>query len=87
MNNKFLEFTPNIMYEIKFWKPKLHSVYTILGYSQWIVTWVIELKSVPILTTSYHLANMQVQLISGLHTLHGNAENKHTFINQLIQYL
>ena len=31
-----------------------HPVHTIAGYLQWIVTWVIELKSATVYTTTQH---------------------------------
>ena len=32
-----------------------HPIHTILGYSQWIVTWVIELELAPVHITTQHV--------------------------------
>ena len=39
-----------------------HPIYTILGYSQWIVTWVFELKSALVHTTAQNHRPLSLRL-------------------------
>ena len=59
----------------------LDPIHTILGYSdEWIATWVIELESASVRTTTQHAGSIH----SGLRALHNNENKEHIVLSNKI---